>query len=153
MGIFKRIFGGASASQPPVEYHDARTGREVYGETVVGESHYQSALKLALRSATRDKKGRRVVPVLVRCEPTNKHDASACVVQSMRGDTLGYLPRERAARYHEGIATLGGVVQCTGNIVGGAAGESLGIYLDLQHAGDLLRKRREPTPAADGSST
>lgn len=141
MGIFKRIFGGTPTRTVFFEdLPDARTGREVFGETVVGESHYQPALKRALRTAVRDDRGRRVVPIVVRCEPTNKHDANACLVQSIHGETLGYLPRERAARYHQPISELGGIVRCSGSIVGGGQGESLGIYLDLKRAGDMLRK-------------
>lgn len=101
-----------AAATPRSEPPEAGTGR-FYME-IVGESYRQPALRKALKAARDiDDRGRPMLPVLVECEPTNKHDAMACRVVTLAGVHIGYLSRERAFKFHKAIAKVGGAVRCS----------------------------------------
>jgi hypothetical protein len=95
---------------------------------IVGESHYQTAIRKALHEGKPTGDGRTTIEVRVQCESDSKYDPHACRVVSMRGDILGYLARERARKFHNAIAKVGGSVRCRGTISGD---EILGVWLDL----------------------
>jgi hypothetical protein len=78
---------------------------------VRGESHYVPALERVARENGVDLKHRdefdlddvwlRIIP-----QPTNPHDSNAIMVASPRGDCLGHISREGAAKYVEVISEL-----------------------------------------------
>jgi hypothetical protein len=100
------------------------TGRGYFFE-VVGESFYQDALRALPEEPT----------VRLTAEPDNPHDANAVAIQSLDCATLGYMPREEAARYQQLILQLaeGGLAAvCQATVIGGTAEKpSRGIILDL----------------------
>ncbi len=74
--------------------------------------------------------------VVVQREPDNAHDPNAVKVQAaLTGDTLGYLPRDRAGDYQRSLiqcAERGLVVTCHAAIYGGTDYKPhIGIWLDL----------------------
>ena len=97
---------------------------------VVGESHYQEALRGIVKGKgyVREQYSARLV-----CEDRNRHDSSAVRVDIM-GRTVGYLPRATAVEYRRVIAskcvgTATGIVQAV--ICGGSAEKpSYGVWLD-----------------------
>ena len=100
------------------------TGRGYFFE-VVGESFYQDALRTLPEEPT----------VRLTAEPDNPHDANAVAIQSLDGATLGYMPREEAARYQHlmlELAERGLAAVCQATAIGGTAEKpSRGIVLDL----------------------
>jgi hypothetical protein len=95
---------------------------------VVGESHYQDALRsLSSRSGPEGIFTARLLP-----EPDNAHDAHAVAV--CVNDTLakiGYLPRGVAKSYHAKLARSTEPVRCPAKLSGVAAG-NIGIVLDFE---------------------
>ena len=102
---------------------------------IVGESHYQDALTRAVRSATVDRDGMRMVKVLVQREPTNPFDPNAIRIAHSTFGTLGYLSREDAKRYNSRIAPYedaGLTITCTAALFGGTRDKpSIGAWLNL----------------------
>jgi len=94
-------------------------------QEVVGEKSYQSAL----RSSAGRGEVRLECQAEVSPEDGNPYDDQAVVV-TVRGETVGYLPRAAARRYRKlhGHSSM----ECDALIVGGGKGRSLGIWLDLQ---------------------
>lgn len=104
---------------------------------IVGESHYQKALRKVAR-------GRTVPPgafddalpalaVLVP-EPGNRHDATAVRVDLLDVDgtphRVGYLDRYRAAECHHRLARLDGQLgYCQARVMGGGHGRHYGAFL------------------------
>jgi len=102
-------------------------GEGAFQDEVVGESHYQPALK---RIAAGEKR-KRVMARLV-CEPENQYDKDAVRVD-VDGKTVGHLPRERAKLHHQRLKRLNqptAIVECEAVIVTGSQGIS-GVFLDL----------------------
>lgn len=139
MGILGTLFGGGGGTlkaSTPVRL--SGSGRV----SVVGESHYQPALKAAAKGrAIRDLADAVPVDVVLAPEPTNRFDRNAVAVH-VQGRTVGYLPRDLAAQYQPTLMQLahrGEYGWCTGRIMGGGRGRSYGIHLHLGGPGpDLL---------------
>jgi hypothetical protein len=72
---------------------------------VVGESHYQEALKRLRGSCRPGTEGRPSFPVTLIPEPDNPYDEHAVAVMSAVG-RIGYLPREDARRYGPTLQAL-----------------------------------------------
>lgn len=103
------------------------SGRRHTFMDVVGESHYQPALRRALRA-----KPDRAISVILQPEPTNPYDKNAvAVLESESRDTLGYLRREVATQYHAAIAARV-EVQCAAQLTGGEDDKpSVGLVVDF----------------------
>jgi tetratricopeptide (TPR) repeat protein len=101
---------------------------------VVGESHYQDALKaLASRLGPDGIFRARLMP-----EPDNVHDANAVAVCAE--DTLaklGFLPRGVAKSYHAKLALSPKPVACPARLAGVSAG-NIGIVLDFEEVRTAL---------------
>ena len=117
--MFKKLFGGGTAAAPAAKAapFDARwwavpTLAAAGYQEVVGESHYQDAIKAAL-----DANGRTQLAQVVR-EPKNKHDRNAVAVR-LGGQTVGYLPRDEAVDFHGVLAQLGGTATARATVTGG----------------------------------
>ena len=112
---------------------------------IVGESHYQDALRKIVR--------RRGAPPL-HCtadlvfEPANPHDANAVMVR-IEGLKVGYLTREDAVQYGEALVALdckGATLSCPAYIAGT---EWLGVKLGLVWP---IEEATSPGAAAWGGS-
>lgn len=93
----------------PVEAHlPPLTGKITGGHAcafdVVGESHYQPALR-KLRNGRHMATDNDFVADIV-AEPDNPHDLNACAVY-IEGLKVGYLPRDAAADFHQQVADMG----------------------------------------------
>jgi hypothetical protein len=86
-----------------------------FGQEVVGESHYFTALRgLAGAAST----GEREMVAQLRREPSNRHDRNAVQVL-IEGKVVGYLPRESAVDYVtplEMVERAGKVAQCRARV-------------------------------------
>lgn len=80
------------------------TGGHVCAFDVVGESHYQAALR-KLRNSRHMATDNDFIADIV-AEPENAHDQTACAVY-IEGFKVGYLPRDAAADFHQQIADMG----------------------------------------------
>lgn len=94
---------------PPVEVDlPPLTGKITGGHAcafdVVGESHYQPALR-KLRNGRHMATDNDFVADIV-AEPENPHDPNACAVY-IEGLKVGYLPRDAAADFHQQVADMG----------------------------------------------
>jgi hypothetical protein len=114
--------------------------------TVVGESHYQPALRRAARGASAGTDPVQHLPALATLvpEPDNSYDPYAVrvdVVTGGRSETVGYLSRSTARTYQRPLLALcdqGSIGTCPARITGGGAGRSYGIYLHLAGPEALL---------------
>lgn len=98
----------------------------------MGESHYQPALKKAVGGRTVPEGAfEEAIPVQATLvpEPENRYDSSAVRVD-VGGRTVGYLPREEAARYQPVLLGLDGLGWCDGRVMGGRK-RPYGIFLCL----------------------
>jgi HIRAN domain len=144
MGLLKRLLGGESAGQgerrpsagvdaDPRWLEDAERFGDIRVD-VVGESHYQPAIRAACDWKpgidTRFECMAELVP-----EPTNPHDSNAIMVR-VEGRQVGYLSRADAVRLGPSIReAVGaqGVGMCRAFIAGRADGDTdnLGVFLHL----------------------
>ncbi len=168
MGLFERAkarvggSAGAVSSGWPQWTTLAGSGRND-SQTVVGESHYQDALKAVAGGRTENGPRRPcVVAELVR-EPKNRYDRNAVRVD-IDGRTVGRIPAEDAPRYHEAIEHLrkqGLPATCRATILGGwdrgaADRGSFGVELDCSpevwqpHHAFLPHDRRVGVTDLDG---
>lgn len=163
MGLFKRLFGGPSdeampservpapdpmrrdqKSRPPPPKTPPPPPRALQGQpvrlagvgrvSVVGESHYQPALRAAAkdRAASGDIRNALQVKAVLVPEPTNPHDRNAVRVD-VDGRPVGYLAREHALLYQPVLRSLeskGKVGWCPARIMGGG-NRYYGIWLHL----------------------
>lgn len=137
MSLLNRLFGrpqtGTARPRPPLPALPYEP--DIMGDieiAVVGESNYQPALRDALARLLIDDHGEQVLPVRLRCEPTNRYDKNAVQVCTISGATLGYLSRDDAEDYCEAIAAVGGSVVTKARLRGGTPGKpSIGVWLDL----------------------
>lgn len=106
---------------------------------IVGESHYQDAIRSACGANPGEDVGFDCIAELVP-EPTNEHDPNAIMVQ-IEGRCVGYLSRSDARTF--GPAVIEGVRRqgtgmCRAYIAGRAKGDTtnLGVWLhlDVNHA-------------------
>jgi hypothetical protein len=114
--------------------------------TVVGESHYQDALRLTSTICTPSEEGRPAFQAVLVPEPNNEYDGNAVAVYSTHGK-LGYLSRENALEYREVFAEVrgrgadGGA--CRAFLNGGSPDKpSYGVTLLLASADRCLRDLR-----------
>lgn len=100
---------------------------------IVGESHYQDAL----RAVCGPGKVRHKCVAFLLMEDSNPHDSKAVAV-IINSRCVGYLNRQNAREYRSKIAQYGKVVgQCGALIVGGGKGrENVGVWLDLPTGDD-----------------
>lgn len=123
---------------------------DTFDQEVVGESHYQPALR---RFATASKRCRdtgrgKVVQVILLPEPTNTHDPHAIRVTDGQLKTLGYLPADTAFDYGASfdITRAHGYTAgtCPAVLYGGSDDKPMfGLWLDLKPADELLSDLRE----------
>ena len=100
-----------------------------FGREVVGESHYQPALRQAVEFSPSG-----YVTVWLEREPDNEYDANAIRVYLPSGETVGYLPREVAKSYRGAFLACesrGVQAQCRARMAGG------------EETGALFWKRRK----------
>ena len=102
---------------------------------VVGESHYQEALRATSRICSAGPEGRPAFAGLLVPEPDNPYDENAIAVYSANG-RLGYLSRDNALEYGDVFAEItrrgyqGGA--CTAYLTGGEPDKpSFGVVLRL----------------------
>ncbi len=89
---------------------------------IVGESHYQGAIRSVLLN-----NGREFVAI-VKPEPNNQYDRNAIRICSPTNDTIGYLSKETAVRYKGHFDS--GITTVPARITGGESGkEHLGVVL------------------------
>lgn len=117
---------------------DCGIGSNAFNFEIVGESSYQDALRRARTSAKKeDGRGRAVVTVVLRREPSNRYDANAIAVVQPEYGCIGYVPRDTALvlrPYFQSLeqAGLGGAV-CEAVLVGGdGTRSSIGAYLNFR---------------------
>ncbi|CAB4220275.1 HIRAN domain containing protein [uncultured Caudovirales phage] len=100
---------------------------------VVGESHYQQAIKRAQGSAKLSDGYERFMAGL-EPEPTNPHDSNAVRVH-FRGETLGYLTKADAKKFlrtHSGAIGENRPIVCEGLLTGGTKGKpTIGVMLSF----------------------
>lgn len=101
---------------------------------VVGESHYQRALRDVARGRVSGEglAGNIPVSAVLVPEPTNRHDRNAVRVD-VDGRTVGYLAREVAVQYQpvlNWLATRGDAGWCPARLTGGGR-RRFGVYLHL----------------------
>ena len=128
--------GASPAVSVPGGQHDCALPAG-QSQAVVGESHYQPAL----RAATGGRKAGSwddhiTVKAQLVPEPKNKYDRNAVAVL-VGGRTVGYLPAEVAAEYQPvllGLLSRGLLGTCTGAIVGGGS-KFYGIWLMVAEPG------------------
>ncbi len=101
---------------------------------VVGESHYQNALRATARSCKGKFERRPAFTAALVAEPNNPYDGNAVAVWSPQGK-LGYLSRADARAYRRLFEELrrrgfdGGA--CPVHVTGGDGGKSFGVVLRL----------------------
>lgn len=122
--------------------------------SVVGESHYQPALRAAVggRVCNGGFEDAIDVQALLVPEPNNRFDKWAVRVDAhtpMGAKTVGYLAADLCHGYHvalrDGIP-LGSTAWCPGKIMGGGS-RSYGIHLHLAEPAGLIIRSKEPENA------
>lgn len=113
---------------------------------VVGESHYQDAIKDAVRNLLRNGEIYETQAVLVR-EPDNEYDPNAVAVYLENGGKIGYLSREAALAYQPVLQQLAArkrVAVCAANITGGTVDKpNWGVFLDVADPDEALSDGEE----------
>jgi hypothetical protein len=113
---------------------------------VVGESHYQDALRATSRVCAVGPEGRPTFTAALVPEPDNPYDSNAIAVYSPQG-TLGHFSRDSAVVYRQ---LFGEVIRlgyhggaCEAYLTGGAVDKpSFGVVLHLADAGSCLAELR-----------
>lgn len=116
---------------------------------VKGEASYQPALE-AIAGPKQSESAHLDVTALLRCEPSNKYDANAIIVE-VQGRSVGYLRRDLAADYCPLLTKMEQMGQqptCKGTIVGGWRRDdgdegSFGIWLTMPTPSLLKRQLKE----------
>lgn len=117
---FRRNKGGG---QP--QYARIGGGGGGYDLEVVGESHYQQALRKVAGSG----EVRHECEAELVMEDDNAYDDQAVAVR-IEGRKVGHLSRADARAYRKQVPA-GIVGRCGAVIIGGGKGRSLGVWLDL----------------------
>ena len=100
MGLLRRLL----SSQPESGVAEPIATTTYERVPVVGESHYQPALRSICGAAEGEEVRYDCFAELV-LEPDNPHDPNAVMVQ-IEGQCVGYLSRSNAVRYREMIQTM-----------------------------------------------
>src|SRR5262245_6205798 len=121
--------------------------------SVVGESHYQDALRATSETCERGSSGRRTFTAVLVAEPRNPYDANAIAVFSPQGK-LGYLSRDDAIEYQQVIEEVGrrgyNGGACEAYLTGGEPGKpSFGVVLRLADPFECLAELRDEEDADD----
>ncbi|MHC5193193.1 DNA translocase FtsK [Pseudomonas frederiksbergensis] len=108
-------------------------GTKDLGFNIVGESHYQAALR-KIRNSTCMAQDNNFEAFIV-TEPDNPHDSNACAIY-IDGYKVGYLPRDAAANYVDQIAAQGvhgiSCFQIRAKLVGGFGDRlNIGVMVNL----------------------
>lgn len=121
---------------------------------VVGESHYQDALRATSTICSPGPEGRGAFTAVLVAEPDNPYDVNAIAIYSPQGK-LGHLSRDDAIEYHpvlDEIARLGyqgGA--CTAYLTGGEPAKPyFGVVLQLADPYTCLAELRGEYSADDG---
>ena len=144
MGLVDRLLGRSAPPTPDAVRPTATQGLgrlmslpEDHYMKVVGESHYQDALRVLAQHCVPGVDGRPSFQAAVVPEPDNVHDRHAIAVHGPTGK-IGYLARDDAARYASTFDALrragydGG--SCTGLLNGGDRDRpSIGVVLMLAY--------------------
>ncbi len=104
-----------------------------FGLPIVGESHYQDALRQA-KASVKDYSGASYIYVIVTREPENQFDKNAIKVTTSDFATIGYLSREKAVQYGTAAGLwddAGYALRCQAKLSSGYRGKSIGAWLDL----------------------
>ena len=112
-------------------------GPDTYSFDIVGESHYQKALKAICGERTADGANHKVIAVLI-LDDDNPYDSKAVRVD-ISGETVGHLSKKFAREYRKALKKTGNPdanASCRAVIVGGwdrGGGDrgSFGVKLDL----------------------
>jgi hypothetical protein len=113
---------------------------------VVGESHYQDALRtLVARLGSDGIFTARLVP-----EPNNPHDtnAVAVVIDDQDGEKVGYLARQIAQTYQQRLLNHKSTVTCPARLTGAGFG-AVGVVLDFEAVRDALGLPRVSVDQSD----
>ena len=141
MGLFSWLFGSdGTSSRINLRVADVTNCPGNFEVEVVGESHYQAALKSICGGY--DENGHRLeVKACLVPENDNPHDSKAIRIY-IQDKTVGYLDRETARSFRKKMAEIGltdVAVKCDALIVGGwdrGGGDRgyFGVKLDLPRA-------------------
>lgn len=129
--LLGRIFRFFSTYKVPLTGRIPPSGRCDYH--IVGESHYQKALKKVLRRYGRGEE--KPLTAYIITEPDNPYDENACAVY-IDGMKVGHLPRDDAAYYvrqmkKKGVPRVSRFQTCA-RLIGGESGKpNIGVMLDL----------------------
>lgn len=109
--------------------NDLASETREFGQEIVGESHYQDAIK---DIAARLNGNGRLVQATLCLEDDNEHDKNAVAVR-ISGLTVGYLSREAARKYRKmgKKERLPNEAKCPAMIAGGTDGKYFGIWLGI----------------------
>lgn len=126
----KRLNAPSPVELPPLT--GVIRGTRGFDFHVVGESHYQPALR-KIRNST-DMKYDNEHQAFIVTEPDNPYDRNACAVY-IQGMKVGFLPREAAAEFVRQMRQAYGVtgvmnLECKAKLIGG--------YGDKKHLGVML---------------
>ncbi len=100
---------------------------------IVGESNYQGALSRA-KEGVKDYAGKGYIKTILAREPDNQYDSNAVKVMTEDLQTIGYLSRENAKKYHAAVELWEGsgyLIHCKARLSGGGQSKSIGAWLDL----------------------
>ncbi len=139
MGLLRRALGldDSPAAVEREDYWSKYDGTRKL--SVVGESHYQEALKRISGAPATGEHGYECVALLV-LEPDNPHDPKAVMVQ-VDGECVGYLSRHNAQRFGPRVSKMvkaGEPPICMAFIGRGPDHPNLGISLHIRYDGPLL---------------
>ena len=127
-------------------------GRGRFDQAIVGESHYQNALRHMKDDAFIAVGDTPIAAFLLAREPDNPHDRDAIAVLTDGGDVVGYLSREDAHRLQPTVLEheeREEVLSCSGKLVGD---DIIGVWLNLPHLAEARSEHQRPVespPAYD----
>lgn len=145
-GFWQRLFGTSTNPPPPPaptrQEVDACMLNEGRGLAVVGESHYQPAIRAAVGAYRGPADQPRRFLAALMLEPDNPYDPLAVAVHLSGYGKVGHLSRDDARAYHDVLRTLAGRGQigaCYARVYGGVPGKpSFGVWLDVAKPGKAL---------------
>lgn len=108
-------------------------GQGGFNQPIVGESHYQDALRLLRRSAVKSVNDSLISKFLLARQPENPYDENAIAVLTEHGDIVGHLSREDAYRLQllaREFDDRGELLCCDGKLCGD---DIIGVWLNLPH--------------------